>query len=106
MRAIAVLLERARIDRLTRNQHILFRLGELIAFAETAAVFADRAINEPSDAMPFSAETQQVMSRIHARDAALKVAADGLRWTVGAGQSDPNLADSLNLPAIYAFEEN
>lgn len=41
------------------------------------------------------------MSRIHARDAALKVAADGLRWTMGAGQTDPKLADSLNLPAIY-----
>ena len=47
MRALAVLLERARIDRLTRNQHILFRLGELIAFAETAAVFAERAVNQP-----------------------------------------------------------
>ena len=104
MRAIANLLERARIDRLTRNQHILFRLGELIAFAETAAVFADRAINDPSDALPFSPETLQVMSRIHARDAALKIAADGLRWAIGAGQSDPNLAGSLNLPAIYAAQ--
>ena len=104
MRAIANLLERARIDRLTRNQHILFRLGELIAFAETAAVFADRAINSPSDALPFGPETLQVMSRIHARDAALKIAADGLRWAIGAGQSDPNLAGSLNLPAIYAAQ--
>ena len=104
MRAIANLLERARIDRLTRNQHILFRLGELIAFAETAAVFADCAINDPSDALPFSPETLQVMSRIHARDAALKIAADGLRWAIGAGQSDPNLAGSLNLPAIYAAQ--
>ena len=41
------------------------------------------------------------MARIHAREAALKVAADGLRWSIGAGQSDPNLADSLGLPAIY-----
>ncbi|GIK73712.1 MAG: hypothetical protein BroJett021_27000 [Chloroflexota bacterium] len=104
MRAIANILERARIDRLTRNQHVLFRLGELIAFAETAAVFADRSINHPSDAMPFSPETLQVMSRIHARDAALKIATDGLRWAIGAGQSDPNLAGSLNLPAIYAAQ--
>jgi hypothetical protein len=104
MRAVANILERSRIDRLTRNQHVLFRLGELIAFAETAAVFADHAINHPSDALGFSPETLQVMSRIHARDAALKVAADGLRWAIGAGQSDPNLADSLNLPAIYAAQ--
>ena len=32
------LLERCRLDRLTRNQHLLFRLGELIAYAETAAI--------------------------------------------------------------------
>ena len=42
MRALAVILERARVDRLTRNQHVLFRLGELVAWAETAAVFAER----------------------------------------------------------------
>ena len=104
LRALAVLLERARIDRLTRNQHILFRLGELIAFAETAAVFAERSISHPTEAMPFSPETLQAMSRIHARDAALKIATDGLRWAIGAGQSDPNLASSLHLPDIYAAQ--
>ena len=41
------------------------------------------------------------MARIHAREAALKVATEGLRWAIGAGQTDPNLAGSLNLPAIY-----
>jgi alkylation response protein AidB-like acyl-CoA dehydrogenase len=104
MRAIAVILERARLDRLTRNQHVLFRLGELIAFAETAAIFAERSIDKPSDALSFSPETLQVMSRVHARDAALKVAIDGLRWTIGAGQTDPNLPASLNLPGIYAAQ--
>jgi alkylation response protein AidB-like acyl-CoA dehydrogenase len=101
MRALAVLLERARLDRLTRNQHILFRLGELIAFAETAAIFAERAVDQLTSALKFDVETWQAMARIHARDAALKIASDGLRWAIGAGQSDPNLAGSLNLPAIY-----
>ncbi len=101
MRALAVILERARIDRLTRNQHILFRLGELIAFAETAAIYAERVVDKPTEATPFDLETQQAMARIHARDAALKIASDGLRWAIGAGQSDPNLAGSLNLPGIY-----
>jgi alkylation response protein AidB-like acyl-CoA dehydrogenase len=104
MRALAVLLERARIDRLTRNQHILFRLGELIAFAETAAIFAERSVNNPTTAMPFDKPALQAMSRIHAREAALKVATDGLRWAIGAGQTDPNLAGSLNLPGIYAAQ--
>ncbi|NTV65608.1 MAG: acyl-CoA dehydrogenase, partial [Oscillochloris sp.] len=43
LRALAALLERCRLDRLTRNQHILFRLGELISWGETAAIFAERA---------------------------------------------------------------
>jgi hypothetical protein len=54
--------------------------------------------------MPFDGETLTAMSRIHAREAALKVAADGLRWAIGAGQTDPNLAASLNLPGIYAAQ--
>jgi alkylation response protein AidB-like acyl-CoA dehydrogenase len=101
LRALTVLLERCRLDRLTRNQHVLFRLGELIAFAETAAIFAERSVSLPSQASGLDAETLQMMSRIHAREAALKVAADGLRWAIGAGQTDPALANSLNLPAIY-----
>jgi hypothetical protein len=44
------------------------------------------------------------MARIHAREASLRVAADGLRWTMGAGQTDPDLANSLRLPAIYAAQ--
>jgi len=101
LRALAVVLERCRIDRLTRNQHLLFRLGELIAYAETAAVFAERVQQKPTDAIPLDIPARQAMSRIHAREAALKVACDGLHWTIGAGQTDPNLAASLNLPAIY-----
>ena len=101
MKALAVILDRCRADRLTRNQHILFRLGELVAFAETAAIFAERSLTKPSEAVKFSQDTLKAMARIHAREAALKVATDGLHWTIGAGQTDPNLADSLGLPAIY-----
>ncbi|HMQ33232.1 MAG TPA: acyl-CoA dehydrogenase family protein [Chloroflexaceae bacterium] len=104
MRALAVILERCRLDRLTRNQHILFRLGELIAWAETAAIFSERAAATPSAATPLSAETLRVMARVHAREAAMKVAADGLRWCVSTGQTDPNLAGSLGLPAVYAAQ--
>jgi alkylation response protein AidB-like acyl-CoA dehydrogenase len=104
MRALTVLLERCRLDRLTRNQHILFRLGELIAFAETAAIFAERSASKPSAAVQFAPATLRAMARVHARDAALKVANDGLRWAIGAGQTDPNLAGSLNLPAIFAAQ--
>jgi alkylation response protein AidB-like acyl-CoA dehydrogenase len=104
MRALAVVLERCRIDRLTRNQHVLFRLGELIAYAETAAIFAEFVTSHPTEAIPLDVPTRQAMARIHAREAALKIAADGLRWAIGGGQSDPNLAQSLNLPGIYAAQ--
>ena len=104
MRALSVILERCRLDRLTRNQHVLFRLGELIAYAETAAIFAERVTTHPTQAINLDPSTRQILARIHARDAALKVAADGLRWTNGAGQTDPDLAGSLNLPAIYAAQ--
>lgn len=101
MRALAVLLEQCRQDRLTRQQHVLFRLGELIAYAETAAIFAERVVQKPTEAIPLDVPTRQAMARIHAREAALKIACDGLRWAIGAGQSNPNLANSLNLPAIH-----
>lgn len=101
MRALATIMERARIDRLTRNQHILFRLGELIARAETAAIFAERVVDKPTEAIGLDVPTRQALARIHARQAALQVATDGLEWAIGAGQTDPQLANSLNLPAIY-----
>jgi len=101
MRALAVVLERCRIDRLTRNQHVLFRLGELIAYAETAAIFSEFVTSQPTEAINLDVPTRQAMARIHAREAALKVATEGLRWSIGGGQTDPNLAGSLNLPAIY-----
>jgi alkylation response protein AidB-like acyl-CoA dehydrogenase len=101
LRALGVILERCRLDKLTRNQHVLFRLGELIAYAESAAVFAERVQQHPTQAIRLDIPTRQALARIHAREAALKVATDGLRWAIGAGQSDPNLAGSLNLPGIY-----
>jgi alkylation response protein AidB-like acyl-CoA dehydrogenase len=104
LRSLAVLLERARLDRLTRNQHVLFRLGELIAYAETAAVFSDRSARAPSKVWRLEPTTLQAMARVHAREAALKVAAEGLRWANGAGQTDPALAAALNLDAAMAAQ--
>src|SRR5450631_3415028 len=41
--ALAEVMEKARVGRLTRYQHILLRLGELIAYAEAAGSLARRA---------------------------------------------------------------
>jgi alkylation response protein AidB-like acyl-CoA dehydrogenase len=105
----AVLLERARLGRLTRNQHVLFRLGELLAVAEGAASFARRAARAadgelgPKADRRFPPEVLAAMSRVNAREATLKVAADGLRWVGGALAGDGELAAlqaDLDLPAV------
>jgi alkylation response protein AidB-like acyl-CoA dehydrogenase len=109
--ALAEVMEKARVARLTRYQHVLLRLGELIAFAETAGTFARRAalaadnkVNEKSNRR-FDALTLAVMSRIFAREATLKVVEQGLRLVVGgAGVSDaelPAFETSLGLAAVH-----
>jgi alkylation response protein AidB-like acyl-CoA dehydrogenase len=104
LRALAVLLERARLDRLTRNQHVLFRLGELIAYAETAALFSERAATAPSKVFGVEPSTLEAMARVHAREAFVKVACEGLRWANGAGQTDPGLGAALGVEAALAAQ--
>ena len=93
LRALAEVLEQARIHRLTRNQHILFRLGELIANVEGAEALARRAVRSASGQLPtktderFDADGVAAISRVFSRDAALKVAQEGSRWVLGAAES-------------------
>lgn len=103
LRALAALLERARLDKLTRHQHILFRLGEYIAFAESAAVFAERVCDKPTEAIALDVPARMTLSRIFAREAAAKML-DAMGWLIGAGQTDPNLAGALNVGALYAAQ--
>ena len=89
--ALGSALEACRAGRLTRNQHVLFRLGELIAYAECAGSFATRAAAALGKALPdkagqrFDPAALAAMSRVFAREAAHKVAYDGLRLVIGAG---------------------
>jgi alkylation response protein AidB-like acyl-CoA dehydrogenase len=111
--ALAVVMERARAGRLTRHQHILLRLGEWIAYAESAGSLARRAalmaegkLSEKSNRR-FDAPALAALSRIFARDAALRVAEDGIRWISGAevrAASDGEMAAfvaALNLQSIH-----
>ncbi len=111
LHALAEVMEKARVARLTRYQHILLRLGESIAYAECAGSLSRRAallsegkLNEKANRR-FDATALAAISRIFAREAALKVAEEGLRWVVGAGGvSDAEISDfekSLGLPAIH-----
>ena len=111
LHALAEVMEKARVARLTRYQHILLRLGELIAYAECAgslsrraALAADGKLNEKANRR-FDVTALAAISRVFAREAALKVAEEGLRWVIGAGGiSDTEIAGfetSLGLPAIH-----
>ena len=111
LHALAGVMEKARLARLTRYQHILLRLGELIAYAECAGTLSHRAafaaenkLNEKANRR-FDATALAALARIFAREAALKIAEEGLRWVAGAGGiSAGEMASfevSLDLPAIH-----
>jgi len=111
LHALAEVMEKARAARLTRHQHVLLRLGELIAYAECSASLARRAalaaenkLNEKANKR-FDAAALAALSRIFAREAALRAAEDGLRWVIGAGgvgdAEIPALEAILGLPAIH-----
>jgi alkylation response protein AidB-like acyl-CoA dehydrogenase len=109
--SLASLLEACRVGRLTRHQHVLLRLGELIAHAEGAGRFAGRAARALDGALPekadhrFDASTLAAMSRVFARDAAHTVACEGTRWVVGAaGPGQPPFEASLDLDAARAAQ--
>jgi alkylation response protein AidB-like acyl-CoA dehydrogenase len=108
--ALAEVMEKARVARLTRYQHILLRLGELIAYAECAGSLSRRAallseskLNEKANRR-FDSTALAAISRVFAREAALKVGEEGLRWVIGAGGvSDSEMANfeaTLGLSAI------
>ena len=100
-RALAELMEVARVARLTRNQHVLLRLGELVALTECSAALARRAARALDGVLPpkadrrFTPEALAAVSRVNARSTALRVATDGLGLIAGAG-------DGTDLAAVQA----
>jgi alkylation response protein AidB-like acyl-CoA dehydrogenase len=114
LHALAEVMERARVGRLTRYQHILLRLGELVAYAECAGSLSRRAarmaegrLNEKAN-QRFDAAALAALGRIFAREAALKVAEDGLRWvTAAGGVSDAEMSTfetALGLPLVHCAQ--
>ncbi len=111
LHALAEILEKARVARLTRHQHVLLRLGELIAHAETASCLSRRAALMADDKLSekasrrFDAVSLAAIVRVFARNAALKIAEEALRLIAGAGGiSDaelPAFETALGIPAIH-----
>ena len=114
LHALAEVMEKARTSRLTRYQHILLRLGELIAYAESAGSLSRRAALAAEGRLTdkanqrFDATALAALARIFAREAALRVAEQGLRWVVGAGGvSDaelPAFETALGVPSIHRVQ--
>src|SRR6266511_1811159 len=102
-----------RVSRPSRNQHVLLRLGELIAYAECAdalarraAAAADGTLHDKADRR-FDPVSLAAVSRVFARDAALKVGEEGLRLVAGASDEAIDageLEGALGLTAIHAAQ--
>ena len=114
--ALAEVLERSRVARLTRNQHLLFRLGELIAYVEGAAGLVGRAAESAEGSLDSkadrrtSSESLAILGRICAREAALMVASQGLQLVIGAGGvAVPNgvgeLEAAMNVARIHQAQQ-
>jgi acyl-CoA dehydrogenase len=106
--ALAELLERCRHEKLTRNQHILMRLGALIAQAEGAAALARRAHRAATKELHekaskrLRAEPLAAMSRVNARNVAMSIATEGIRWVAGAdGGELGGFEERVGLAAIH-----
>ena len=99
LQCLAAVLEACRVGRLTRNQHVLLRLGELIAYTESAAALVRRAVATAQGTLPdkgdrrFDAAGLATVSRVFAREAALRAAEEGTRWVAGA--ADPEAVSDL-----------
>jgi len=99
VRAVLETTERCRVGRLTRNQHVLFQLGELMTRAEIAANFAQYAAGRgAAKYQPFFAPSVvKVMSRIYARETALDIPGLAIRLVRGM--------DAVDDAGMAAFEQ-
>jgi alkylation response protein AidB-like acyl-CoA dehydrogenase len=102
--ALAEVMEVMRETRLTRNQHVLLRLGELVALVEGAGSLCHRASRAASGALGekadrrFTPDGLAAVSRVNARTVAARVAGLGLALVAGSDQAAADL-DRLEVSA-------
>jgi alkylation response protein AidB-like acyl-CoA dehydrogenase len=104
LECLAEVFEACRVGRLTRNQHVLLRLGSLASTAEGAAALVRRALAAAEGTLPdkadrrFDAAGLAAVSRVFARQAAQEVAEEGLRWVSGAAEPGASASLAASLP--------
>jgi len=112
LHALAEVMEQCRTQRLTRSQHVLLRLGEMIAQAECCASLTRRAAAatsgtiHPKAVTRFEPSALAAMARVFARETALQVGEAGMRLVIGAGAEAiaSTLASALNLSRIHSAQ--
>ena len=94
LHALAEVFEAARVGRLTRNQHVLLRLGQLAAIGEGTGALVRRTARaaaaelSPKASKRFGPEALAAIARVNSRDAAQTVATEGMRVIAGANSGD------------------
>lgn len=107
LNALNVVFERCKQQKLTRNQHVLFKLGELSAEAEVSMEFCRTAGSEEiSDGFPYDREMMRAMSRIRAKQAAHKIVLEGMELVMGAGSGDAvSMAEEMDLIKVISSQK-
>ncbi len=102
LRALSLVLKSCYDQKLTAHQIAHIKLGELMAFAESAAAFC-RAAAKPElpEAVAFSQDAWRAMCRVHAAHTASWVANEGLALVSGAGDS-AGLVEAIDFKAVAA----
>jgi alkylation response protein AidB-like acyl-CoA dehydrogenase len=105
--ALADAMEGCRVTRMTRHQHVLLRLGSCVAQVEGAGALARRAAAAAAGALPEKSPHRipppalAAMSRVNAREVALAVGTDAVRWLAGTPAAE---AITGRLPSIHAAQ--
>jgi alkylation response protein AidB-like acyl-CoA dehydrogenase len=107
LKGLAAILEVCRTERLTRHQHVQFKIGDLIARAEVTHGFVFAASQDKYfDGVRFDKETYEAMARVHSRESSFSIVSDGIKLVSGAGNVDANaLAAQTGLVQIMAKQQ-
>ncbi len=108
LRALSAVLALCHEEKLTQNQAVIFKLGEIIAFAETMLAFCREAAKEEySDGVFMDHEGRHALSRIHARHAASYIASEGMRLVMRSAENCDGaaLVKRLGFDAIAAVQK-
>jgi len=102
LKALASVLEECRVNKLTRHQYVTFILGKLISIAEHSYIFSKSAMSDNlSETVKFDTETYKSMARVFAKNAALKIAQEGIALVLSTADKATNFGDKVN---IYEIE--